>query len=146
MPNQELPMTKLPPQELKSLQAKWEKILADEGMAEVSLFDNTGKNARAVQFISASGFEGEDLLENVNIEHNGCVLRFENTTTAIAHRKISHDVASLPSSWPAEELKLLRTWSESGNLLGACKDLAIPLATGQRIRRRFERFVKDSIQ
>ncbi len=126
--------------------AYWEKVLADEGMAEVSLFDNTGKNARAVQFISASGFEGEDLLENVNIEHNGCVLRFENTTTAIAHRKLSHDVARLPPSWPAAELKLLCTWAETGNFLGACDSSLVTLPQGRKIRRRFERFVKDSIQ
>ncbi len=135
-------MTKPP----KQLVDYWESILTSEGMAEVSLFDNTGKNARAVQFISASGFEGEDLLENVNIEHNGCVLRFEDTPDALASRRLSHDVSHLPASWPSGELKLLRQWSESGNYTGACKSLGYTRKVAASIRRRFERFVKDSIQ
>ena len=140
-------MSKLPPPELKALQAKWEKILASEGLSEVCLFDNTGKNARAVQFVSASCDEGgSDWLEHVNIQENGCVLRFEDTATARAARRLSHDVASLPASWPARELELLRRWSESGNFLGSCETLGIPRKTAHAIRVRFERFVKDSIQ
>ncbi len=136
------PMTK----PSKALSEHWEKILADEGMAEVSLFDNTGKNARAVQFISASGFEGEDLLENVNIEHNGCVLKFEDTPDALASRKLSHDVARLPIKWPLNEYLMLHEWAESGNFLKSCHVMGFKLSDGWKIRRRFERFVKDSIQ
>ncbi len=136
------PMTK----PSKQLVEHWERILASEGMAEVSLFDNTGKNARAVQFISASGFEGEDLLENVNIEHNGCVLRFEDTPDALASRRLSHDISRLPASWPGPDLELLRHWSESGNFRGSCASLGVNRKFAASIRRRFERFVKDSIQ
>ncbi len=140
-------MTKLPPPEIKALQAKWEKVLVDEGMAEVSLFDNTGKNARAVQFISATCDEGgNEWFEQVNVQANGCVLRFEDTATAVLARKLSHDVARLPSSWPSAELKLLCTWAETGNFLGACDSSLVTLPQGWKIRRRFERFVKDSIQ
>ncbi len=125
----------------------WERILADEGMAEVSLFDNTGKNARAVQFISATCDEGgNDWFEHVNFDENGRVLRFEDTATAIAARKLSHDVSRLPSSWPVRELELLRHWSESGNFLRSCTNLGLPRRHAASIRRRFERFVKDSIQ
>ena len=140
-------MTKLPPPELKALQAKWEKILASEGLAEVCLFDNTGKNARAVQFVSASCDEGgSDWLEHVNIQENGCVLRLEDTPNAVAARRLSHDIASLPASWPRPDIELLRHWSESGNFLGSCEVLRIPRKVAAAIRRRFEKFIKDSIQ
>ena len=133
-----------PPKELSD---KWEAILASEGMAEICLFDNTGKNARAVQFVSASCEEGNnDWFEHVNIQENGCVLRFEDTPTAVASRKLSNDVASLPAKWPSSELVLLRAWSESGNFLDSCNAVGISLAQGWKIRRRFEKFVKDSIQ
>ena len=132
----------------KELSAHWEAILASEGLSEVCLFDNTGKNARAVQFVSASCDEGgSDWLEHVNIQENGCVLRFEDTPNAKAARKLSHDVASLPPTWPARDLTLLRAWSESMNELESCKSLGINWwKEGRAIIRRFEKFIKDSVQ
>lgn len=122
----------------------WEAILASEGMADISLFDNTGK-PHSVNFISTTCEGGNhDWYEHVNISEHGCVSRIEDTPTARTSRKLSHDVASLPPTWPSGELKLLCAWSESGNFLGSCKSLAIALAAGWKIRRRFEQFVKDS--
>ena len=125
---------------------EWEKILADEGLAEVSLFDNTGK-PHSVNFISATS-EGcnSDWYEHVNIAENGQVLRIEDLPDALVARKLSHDVASLPPSWPAGELKLLRAWSESGNFLGSCEAIGIPFNEGRKIRRRFEQFIRNQVQ
>lgn len=132
------------PKSNQALVDYWEAILASEGMADISLFDNTGK-PHSVNFISTTCEGGNnDWYESVNICENGQVLRFEDLPLARAARKLSHDVASLPSGWPAGEFELLRAWADTGNFLGSCKELAITLAAGWKIRRRFEQFVKDS--
>jgi len=125
----------------------WEAILESEGLAEISLFDNTGKG-HAVRFISTTADEGNnDWFEHVNIAENGCVLRLEDTPAAKAARKLSHDVASLPPTWPRRELVLLQRWADTGNQLESCKQLGIDWwKEGRRIIRRFEQFIKDSLQ
>lgn len=138
----------------------WEAILESEGLAEISLFDNTGKS-KGLRFISTTcdghnnsrdvgktfGDDNVEWFEALSIKENGRQVRFEDTPEAIYARKLSKDVASLPLSWPENELKLLQRWADTGNQLESCKQLGIDWwKEGRRIIRRFEQFIKDSLQ
>lgn len=136
---------------MTDLEAHWEAILASEGLAEVSLFDNTGKNAHAVTFISTtvdkSGMTEEydaSWEELANTQRFGLPLAIAELSDAIYWRSLTGDIAALPPGWPALERHLLDLYAESGNFEQSRRALDIDKTFAYQAKRRFEAWRKNT--
>ncbi len=129
---------------------KWEKILADEGMEEISLFDNTGKNATC-RFVSATAFEEGEESEHGNgleywnaIHHDGFQLLSWDLDSAKFYRKLSVDVESLPPGWDRTEVAFLRLWADIGVMTEAARILSIDDKRAKQIVKKFKEWVSNA--
>jgi len=128
---------------------KWERILESEGLGEISLFDNTGKN-RNVRFISTTSIEEGDECEDDRIEywnsvhHGGQLTAVHQLDTATYYRKLSIDVESLPPGWDRDELAFLRLWADIGVINEAARILQIDGRRAKEIVKKFREWVKNA--
>jgi len=132
---------------------KWERILESEGLGEISLFDNTGKN-RNVRFISTTSIDESlsmhDSCEDDNLEywnahhHDGALTPVHALDTATYYRKLSIDVESLPPGWDRDELAFLRLWADIGVINEAARILQIDCRRAKEIVKKFREWVKNA--
>lgn len=133
----------------KELEAHWEAILASEGMAEISLFDNTGKGPARVKgdrsygitFISMTVAEGNsDWAESVNVKRNGEFLPWCGTDNYDFHHEITIAVSDLPADWPQIDRSVLDLWAQSGNLRASGREFGLSKWQTDSIKRRFDKW------
>ena len=131
----------------------WEALLANEGMAEISLFDNTGRQ-HSITFVSTSIVltGGDEELErkniwaeNVNIERYGEQTPAHDVDTAAYWRELSNAVADLPPGWPKAECDLLSLYADCGFFERAYKELGLPRNFAYAAKRRFESWLLNTI-
>jgi len=128
---------------------KWERILESEGLGEISLFDNTGKN-RNVRFISTTSIEEGDECEDDRIEywnsvhHGGQLTPVHQLDTATYYRKLSIDVESLPPGWDRDELAFLRLWADIGVINEAARILQIDGRRAKEVVKKFREWVANA--
>jgi len=142
---------------------KWERILESEGLGEISLFDNTGKN-RNVRFISTTSLDHphntlpsghRSFNDDTNREDGDAAVYWNNRNfgkqTALAdlheaeyYRKLSIDVESLPPGWDRDELAFLRLWADIGVINEAARILQIDGRRAKEIVKKFREWVKDA--
>lgn len=136
----------------KELEDHWEAILTSEGLAEVSLFDSTGKNAARIRgsqafgvtFISTTtGVGNVDWAEEVNVSRNGEFLPWCGTDHYDFYHEITIAVSDLPPEWPAMDRAVLDLWAESGNLRASGKEFGLTKGETDSIKRRFDKWRQE---
>ena len=122
--------------------AHWESILANEGMAEVCLFDSTGKNAHAITFVSATleDDKNENWAEQVCIVHNGRSIAISDVDTYEFWHSLAIAVSSLPPGWPKYERELLELYADTGNFEASRRKLGLESNVAYAAKRRFEKW------
>ena len=142
----------------QDLQNHWDNVLASEGMAEVSLFDNTGKNARAITFVSTTTSEPQrfDSHDNAgtgwntgpweerrNLQVHGEQVAFADHPNAVYWRDLTATIQRLPPGWPELDKKVLQAWADCGNFNQARKLFDVTPLEAARIRRRFDEWKRN---
>jgi hypothetical protein len=131
---------------------KWERILESEGLGEISLFDNTGKN-RNVRFISTTAIDesraldestNTDKVEFFNTKIHGEPTAIGDMDVARYYRKLSIDVESLPPGWDRDELAFLRLWADIGVINEAARVLQIDGRRAKEIVKKFREWVANA--
>ena len=131
-----------------NLVSHWERILSDEGMAEISLFDNTGKN-KSITFISAtlsvdlteSSYSDDEWGDRVNAIRFGSQVKIADTDHAEYWRLLGQSIESLPPGWPEPDRSVLREWADCGDLSKAARKLHVTHSHARTIKGRFERWI-----